>query len=581
MVQTSTVTLRRQWTDRLQRQHLYAILPRGVHLKQSGTGQEVILESSNPTDLCEAVSKIKLLVIDQLVSRMPAQSNGIDKTTHDEVNEEMDEEHTNEDRPAKEKTLSVEDEEPDRTRPDTMNDHSGKAVNDRKQARQKETKEKDLQPEHRAPPHDGARRHRSSTSTEGSERDGNDYPDDTASVESESATSADSAQRSIDAQGTQARTEDTEQHENHPIIERSKQVQDNASEANISTSVYMSAASDKRQDKYEIEEPLWAYIQYIYPLEWDKKLSSVGDTKQGSETVELTGSSTDVDSFKKFCDTNRLHRSVIRKMQRLPAECTAEVFQRRLHESLHGKVLVRSVVDNPQYCELVGKLSDITELEKVISFRYPGLVETKQNPDFQQRTTSAEYTPVTQATSVTAANTFYSPSAAASTTENNFSHGFDHMPASVREQTTEERLVFQTALAQMTVGVITGDLLKSCCEVLVDSCDSNLSHAGGLSASFAKAAGCKMQAECDKYKRHHGYLQQCCVMDTTAGNIQPPVRRLIHAHGPNTRSCRSLHECGTVLEKTFLNCLLHANDKLCALSIAVPAISSGAHYSFT
>jgi len=512
MVLTSTVTLRRQWIDKLDRQRLTTELrTSGVNLKYPETREEshIVLESSNPIDLCEAVRKIKQLVNHQLVSSnsgSSVQSNETDKmTTRDdvEVEKEVDKEHKKKDASFKgEKTLSVEDWEHDHTGRDMAKDNDGKTATDGKEEQQKDDTGQ-------------------SPETEG--------PDET----------------------------------------------------NVSTNYDVAATSYERQsEKYQIDEPLWAYIQFIDPhFKRDKKLLPPHDTKQGSKTVELTGSSADIDDLKKVCEKSRLQRAITRQFQQVPDRYTAESFQHDLRDLSHGKVLVRLVADEPRYCELVGKKSDIAELEKEISKHCAEVVEKKQIPDIQQSTTSTGPTSATQAASVTnsfaAANTASSPAAAAAARRNDYSRGFDQMPAGMTEQMSETGFHFQTALAQMRVQIVTGDLLEWRCEVLVDPCDSDLSHAGGLSKLIAKAAGHQMQEECAAYKRQHGYLPQCGVMDTSAGKIQPPVRRVIHACGPNVRSCHSQNDCVMMLEQTFLNCLICANDKLLARSIALPAISSG------
>ena len=597
MVLTSTVTLRRQWIDKLDRQRLTTELrTSGVNLKYPETREKshIVLESSNPIDLCEAVRKIKQLVNHQLVSSnsgSSVQSNETDKmTTRDdvEVEKEVDKEHKKKDASFKgEKTLSVEDWEHDHTGRDMAKDNDGKTATDGKEEQQKD--DTGQSPETEGPEADPARdeatQHKRLTSTGGSGPDDDDSQGDMASVKSEHATVAESAQTRIgDAEGVQAETEDTEPSEDHRIAsvkERSKQVQHNADETNVSTNYDVAATSYERQsEKYQIDEPLWAYIQFIYPhFKWDKKLLPPHDTKQGSKTVELTGSSADIDDLKKVCEKSRLQRAITRKFQQVPDRYIAESFQHDLRDLSHGKVLVRLVADEPRYCELVGKKSDIAELEKEISKHYAEVVEKKQIPDIQQSTTSTGPTSATQAASVTnsfaAANTASSPAAAAAARRNDYSRGFDQMPAGMREQMSEIGFHFQTALAQMRVQIVTGDLLEWRCEVLVDPCDSDLSHAGGLSKLIAKAAGHQMQVECAAYKRQHGYLPQCGVMDTSAGKIQPPVRRVIHACGSNVRSCHSQNDCGMMLEQTFLNCLICANDKLLARSIALPAISSG------
>ena len=571
------MTLRHQWTDKLQLSRLNSELPVGVHVSETNTPREVQLECSKLGDLYEAVSKTKELVIGQLVGSSSSfrsestASSVIRKTSHD--NREMDQE-TNEDHKEKEasvegeKTLNVEDEERDDIGPDTAEHDNRKTANDRKEEQLKEKRHKQEEvpkPEQQSfPARDEARSYRQRLSTEGSELDGDNSHDETSSAKSQPETAAESAQ------AMQTRTRDTEPCEgSHTALvkEQSKQFQDNASENDISSNDDAPAVSSEiLNEKYLMDESLWAYVQFIDPQsKWDKKFL---DTEQKGQTVELTGSSTDIEKLKKFCDTSRFQRAVIRTMQRVPDRCTAKAFRHDLHTLSENKVLVR-LVDDPHYCEFVGKKSDIAELEKAIFRSYPEIMETKKIPE---QTTTPTWPP--SASPVTTSNSLALPPPAAAA-GSSLSRGLGEMPARMTQQVFEAELDFQTALAHLRVKIVTGDLLKWRCEVLVDSCDSQMRHEGGLARLFAKAAGYEMQAECNAYRRKHGYLPQCGVMDTTAGNLQPPVRRLMHACGPNSNSYHSQDECGNMLEMTFLKCLLHANDVLRARSIALPAVSSG------
>ena len=599
MTKTYAVTLRRQWTDKLQLRCLVDELLPGVRF--TVTSKEVQLESSELGDLDEAVNKIKDSVIRQVVSSSrsskteSAGSGATEKTAHNnlEMDHEMDE---------GQKMSNLNDDKPVDSGPGSAEDDSGKtvALNVRKEVFQKEQKQKvhglqnRVKARHPVPAHDGARLHRQRSPTEGSRPGGNDSRDETESVKSRSAPAAESAPTRVsdDEQGTQAGDGDTESCEGPhaaAIKEQSRQSQYIASGNNISSSddVLATIASQRQKEKkkYLMDESLWAYIQFIDPQsKWDEKLSSVF-VDQGNEKLQLAGSTTDIDKLKKFCDTNRLQRAVVRKIQLVPSGCTSvEVFRNQLVELSQSRVLVRQIGLDLHYCELVGKNSDVVELEKAILGHYPKPVENTKITDFRQSTMLAGHLSASSVTSSSPeANTVPRATAAAATaaaTETNFSHGSDQMHARVVEQMLGAELNFQTALAQLTVRVVTGDLLKWPCEVLVDSCDTELSHSGGLARSCAKAAGSKMRAECDAYKRERGSLPQCGVMDTTAGNIQPPAHRLIHACGPNSRSCRGLDECVTMLEMTFMNCLLYANDMLRARSIALPAISSGTSLDF-
>jgi len=582
MVQKFTATLRHHWTNKLQPGYLDTELPPGVRV--AGTKEEVRLESSTLHDLYGAVNIIKESVIEQLVGSEKkiqtesARSNGIIKVADDGIknDQEKDEEHRKKDASVeREKKLKEDEKEHDVTRPGPAENDSREVINDRKEAQQTEKKPKQKevsQPgQHHVPAGDGIWSRRQHSPAERSNSD--DSHNKTASGKSEPELAAESAPTSAgDKRGMQARTHEAESCETShpdPVKEQSMQFEDNVRENNTSSNDNGSVAtSERKNEKYEIDDSLWAYILFTDPQsQWDKKLSPI---KQGKQIVELTGLSTVINKFKELCDTRRLKRAVTRTMQRVPDQYTAEVFVSHLLELSQNKVLVRLVADAPHYYELVGKNSDITELEKVIST----LVESKRISDTQHPTTLASHSLASSVTN-SSAETNTVPSRAAAAAGNGFSRGLDQIPARMTQQAFQAELNFQTALAHLRVQIVTGDLLNWPCEILVDSCDSELRHEGGLAWLFAKAAGDKMIAACNEFKRVHGNLQQCSVMTTTAGNIQLPVRCLMHACGPSSRLFPSQDECSKLLESTFSNCLMCANDVVCARSIALPAISSG------
>lgn len=111
---------------------------------------------------------------------------------------------------------------------------------------------------------------------------------------------------------------------------------------------------------------------------------------------------------------------------------------------------------------------------------------------------------------------------------------------------------------------------------------SDLSCNRGASKIITKAAGMTLIEECRKYKETKLSLPLTEVMHTTAGNLQPNVKYVIHAAGPTALDLttnQSPEQPHPMMVKTFLNCFKYANDKLLISSIAVPAISAGKNLS--
>lgn len=561
MVKTCTLTLRRQWTDKLQQQHLMNALPSGVNLRFDETKErEVVLESRRPSDLCEAERTIKRLVIEQMVgsdSSVQAESNGLEKAAH-EMGQEREKQQQQEVAPVDGETTSGDDYEEDgRSRPRTVMEERSRKGGERKEAR-RFTKKQEMragsQSEQRRGP--ARYRQRAGTSSEGFESGSDDSHGKIASVKSGTVNASDAAQESSDrdALGMQAMTirdeASRDSRRTDPVREQRRQLEDNVSETSVSQNDDVSPAPEK----YRIDEPLWAYILFIdSQSQWHKKFAAFFDRKQGDEMVELTGSSADMDSLKKFCDRSRLKRSMKREMQRVP-EHGSSAFLSELQKLSSGNVLVR-MADDRHYCELIGKKSDVDVLRNRVDMKYPQLSDAKDSD--KQPKTPAEIASV------------------ASLARSDTSSEYHSNPqVTVTRPNSDDGFQFCTPASKLMVKVLTGDLVKQRCEILVNPSNSYLHHHRGLSKLIADAAGSEMERECQKYLYKYHILQTSKVLDTTAGKMKSPVRRVIHACGPNVRDISDINRCGELLEWTFFHCFMLANDKH-ARSIAVPAISSG------
>ena len=561
MVKTSILTLRRQWTDKLQRRHLKEAVPTGVQI--STTREEVVLESSKPSDLCEAESRIRQLVVEKLVGldrTVQSESNGLEKVNDDvEMDQEMmDKQQQQKDASVEEKTSSEENEENGHTRPEAKEERRRKG-NDRKDTRRiakKQQHRTGSQSEQHRDLALGSRHQKRRTSSENYEPDSDDSRDKTTSVKSEPVTVADAAQESYRVTPGMQNKESGESHHTAPIKE---QFLGNVSETSVSLKDEVSAASDERQEKYLIDEPLWAYIQFIDPQsQWDRKFA-VFDQKQGDEMVQLSGSSADVDSLKTFCNGSRLKRAVKRKIQCVPEGCIVSDFLDELRKLSSGKVLVRQNDDfQHKYCELIGKKLEVDELQDIVDIYYPGLSDAKNTDKHEQPKGRTELASTVSQARTDMSSVYHSYAQVARTNPN-----------------SEDGFQFCTLTSKLTVKVITGDLLKQRCEILVNPSNSYLGHKAGLSRLLVEAAGYEMERECLQHLYKHRMLQTSQVLDTTAGKMRSPVRRIFHACGPNMHGTSDRNSCGELLEQTFFNCFALANDKHDARSIAVPAISSG------
>jgi len=78
-----------------------------------------------------------------------------------------------------------------------------------------------------------------------------------------------------------------------------------------------------------------------------------------------------------------------------------------------------------------------------------------------------------------------------------------------------------------------------------------------------------------EYILQFGSVKVGKVMCTTAGNLKPQIKHVIHAVGPNAYEKRNRLDCFDLVPSTILCGLEYAEHVLNAASIAVPAVSSG------
>jgi len=139
-----------------------------------------------------------------------------------------------------------------------------------------------------------------------------------------------------------------------------------------------------------------------------------------------------------------------------------------------------------------------------------------------------------------------------------------------------------TTQGGVSVEIYAGNLLQDNVDAVVNPANVHLRHGGGAAKAIADAAGRQLQRECHDYVQRYGPLKFTQVMHTSAGDMYPPVRYVIHAAGPpadqyqgNPAALRQ-----SVFD-TFFNCLRYANEQLHISSVSIPAISSGITSCFT
>jgi len=85
-----------------------------------------------------------------------------------------------------------------------------------------------------------------------------------------------------------------------------------------------------------------------------------------------------------------------------------------------------------------------------------------------------------------------------------------------------------------------GDLVDAKVDVIVNPANSKLCHGGGAARAISVAAGEELDDECNEYLRQFGSLRVGRAMHTSAGNLRPRIKHVIHAVGPEAHENASV-----------------------------------------
>lgn len=139
-----------------------------------------------------------------------------------------------------------------------------------------------------------------------------------------------------------------------------------------------------------------------------------------------------------------------------------------------------------------------------------------------------------------------------------------------QSQSTQFTTTFGT-----NVSIFKGNLVLQDTEAIVNPVNERLQHNGGAAKAIADAAGTVLNQECQDFIRDYGPLRVSEVMHTSSGRLYPRIKYVVHALGPRSDRYPDTRDQRRLLEATFFNCFLYADNILCVSSIAVPAIGSG------
>jgi len=325
-----------------------------------------------------------------------------------------------------------------------------------------------------------------------------------------------------------------------------------------------SASSEVCERQLEIDEHIWHYIKLNYPdmyKHWEQTLMLRLNSSE--KVVEIMGQTQDVIDFSEWCKRHDLI-SVTRRVMEVHSDIDVNRLKILADSSQAAGfgVCVRFV--HSRDVEFIGKSSDIDNLiswlkESLHDFKDHGMTESESSAEYSAHINGSNLadngavhanSPVADASRVTCKRP-------------------------VILYADRERLKFKSAEGQLEVEVLNGDLTRQKSEAIVNPANKYLHHAGGAAKAIQNAAGYALINECKDYIRKHRELPTSEVMHTTSGKLPRPINYVIHACGPNARDYPDVKQCLNLLEKTFVNCFVYANDTLHVRSLSLPAISSG------
>jgi len=120
-----------------------------------------------------------------------------------------------------------------------------------------------------------------------------------------------------------------------------------------------------------------------------------------------------------------------------------------------------------------------------------------------------------------------------------------------------------------------GDLVDVEADVIVNPANSELCHGGRAARAISVAAGKELDEKCYEYIRQFGDIKVGNAIQSTAGNLPPRIKHVIHAVGPKAHENGERQFNLDLVQRTVLCSLELVEHVLNATSIALPAISAG------
>ena len=342
---------------------------------------------------------------------------------------------------------------------------------------------------------------------------------------------------------------------------------DNGKSAGPRVNGIAGASSDKTEDKIYIDEPVWTFLKK--DPNCHSLLSSLSvSAGDKDDVVELKGEKRDILKFCELCEKYDLQNVIKLPVKLQPGVKFSDFESFVKYKSPVKHMLVKVVQLADDNCYLLGKNADVVQV--VSELKHFILIDDRHLSMLKSPGSDPQSKMLPDKGAAGNKKSHVSPANSVSSLDSHLS-----LASGVAGASGGSNDVEFTTRAGINVRILVGDLTKQKTEVIVNPANCFLHHFGGAAKAIADAAGPTLTRECESYIKMHRKLRTSEVMDTTSGRLRSPIRYVIHAVGPNVKDYPNIGECMRLLNKTFLNCFVHANDILKVKSMSVPAISSG------
>jgi len=127
------------------------------------------------------------------------------------------------------------------------------------------------------------------------------------------------------------------------------------------------------------------------------------------------------------------------------------------------------------------------------------------------------------------------------------------------------------------IEVTVGNVVHSHCDSIVCPTTANLQTDTGNATAITRAAGEEMTEACQRYSATHGLLEVATPLATTAGDLQPTIKSVIHIVAPNATDEQFRTDqvnAQQQLELCYFRCLKTANELPNIHAICIPPLGA-------